>query len=82
MLEALKARVNGDEALVRRGRFLTTTFLLQFGEAAWLISIFEGRIVSVTPGPFVMPSSPLRCARRKRNGRNSWSNRRRPARTI
>ena len=56
MIEALKARVNGDEALVRRGRFLTTTFLLEVGPTAWLISIFEGRIVSVTQGPFVMPS--------------------------
>ncbi len=59
MIEALKARVNGDEALVRRGRYLTTTFLLEVGEAASLISIFEGRIRR------------LRCARRKRNGRNS-----------
>ena len=57
MIEALMARVNGDEALVRRGRFLTTTFLLEIGPSAWLISIFEGRVVSVTPGPFVMPSS-------------------------
>ena len=57
MIEALKARVNGDEALVRRGRFLSTTFLLEVGQTAWLISIFEGRIVSVTVGPFVMPSS-------------------------
>jgi len=57
MIEALRDRVNGDEALVRRGRFLSTTFLLEVGATAWLISIFEGRIVSVTPGPFVMPSS-------------------------
>jgi hypothetical protein len=57
MIEALKERVNGDEALVRRGRFLSTTFLLETGTTSWLISIFEGRIVSVTPGPFVMPSS-------------------------
>src|SRR5665213_1910481 len=57
MIETLAERVNGDEALVRRGRFLTTTFLLEVGTAAWLIAIFEGRIVSVTPGPFVMPSS-------------------------
>ena len=56
MIEALKARVNGDEALVRRGRYLTTTLLLEVGPTAWLIAIFEGRIVSVTPGPFVMPS--------------------------
>ena len=57
MIETLKARVNEDEALVRRGRFLTTTFLIEVGPTAWLISIFEGRVVSVTSGPFVMPSS-------------------------
>jgi hypothetical protein len=57
MIEALEARVNGDAALVRRGRYLTTTFLLEVGPKAWLIAIFEGKIVSVTPGPFVMPSS-------------------------
>ena|ERR1700688_4799952 len=57
MIETLQERVNGDETLVRRGRYLTTTFLLEIGSTAWLISIFEGRIVSVTSGPFVMPSS-------------------------
>ena len=57
MIEALKERVNADQALVRRGRFLTTTFLLEVGANAWLIAIYEGRIVSVTRGPFVMPSS-------------------------
>jgi hypothetical protein len=57
MIEMLEARVNGDEALVRRGRYLTTTFLLEVGPTGWLISIFEGRVMSVTPGPFVMPSS-------------------------
>jgi hypothetical protein len=57
MIEALEARVNGDAALVRRGRFLTTTFLLEVGPTAWLIQIFEGRVASVRRGPFVMPSS-------------------------
>jgi hypothetical protein len=57
MIEALKQRVNADEALVRRGRYVTTTFLLEVGRTPWRIAIFEGRIVSVTSGPFVMPSS-------------------------
>ena len=57
MIETLKERVNCDAGLVRRGRYLTTTFLLEIGAAVWLISIHEGRIVSVTKGPFVMPSS-------------------------
>ena len=57
MIEALKERVNGDAGLVRRGRYLTTSFLLEVGQTSWLISIFEGKIVAVTKGPFVMPSS-------------------------
>lgn len=57
MLEALKERVNQDAGLVRRGRYLTTTFLLQSGDTSFLISIFEGNVISVTRGPFVMPSS-------------------------
>src|SRR5262245_4985884 len=57
MLEALQERVNADAGLVRRGRYLTTTFLLQAGDTSWLVSIFEGRVISVTRGPFVMPSS-------------------------
>jgi hypothetical protein len=56
VIEALKERVNADEALVRRGRYLTTTFLLEIGDTVWLVSIFEGRVLSVTRGPFVMPS--------------------------
>ena len=31
MLEHLKEKVNGDAALTRRGRFLTTTFLIEVG---------------------------------------------------
>ncbi len=75
MIEALMARVNGDEALVRRGRFLTTTFLLESGQSAWLISIFEGRIVSVTPGPFVMPSSSFALRAPEEEWRKFWSKR-------
>lgn len=56
MIEGLKDRVNADEMLVKRGRFLSTTFLLEVGSTAWLVTIAEGRIVSVAKGPFVMPS--------------------------
>lgn len=57
MIEMLQERVNGDAGLVRRGRYLTTTFLLEVGPTAWLISIYDGRIVALRKGPFVMPSS-------------------------
>jgi hypothetical protein len=57
MIDTLKQRVNDDTGLVRRGRYLTTTFLLEIGSTAWLIAIHDGHVASVTKGPFVMPSS-------------------------
>ena len=56
MIEALAERVNGNAFLVRKGRFVSTTLLVEVGETTWLISIDSGRIASVTRGPFVMPS--------------------------
>ena len=48
--------MNADANLVRRGRFLSTTFLMEVGDQGYLVKIIEGRIVSVTPGPFVTPN--------------------------
>jgi hypothetical protein len=73
MIEALTARVNADEALVRRGRFLTTTFLLEVGQTAWLIQIFEGRVMSVARGPFVMPSSSFALRAPEEEWQKFWS---------
>jgi hypothetical protein len=56
MIEDLKNKVNADDKLVKRGRFLSTSFLLEVGATAWLVSIVEGRIASMVKGPFVMPS--------------------------
>ena len=75
MIETLKARVNDDEALVRRARFLTTTFLLEVGRTPWLIAIFEGKVVSVTPGPFVMPASSFSLRAPEHEWEKFWSSR-------
>jgi hypothetical protein len=75
MIETLEARVNGDEALVRRGRYLTTTFLLEVGQTRWLISIFEGKVVSVTSGPCVMPSSSFSLRASEQEWEKFWSSR-------
>src|SRR6201997_521048 len=75
MIQALEHRVNADEALVRRGRFLSTTFLLEVGKTAWLISIFEGRVASVTRGPFVMPSSSFALRAPEEEWQKFWSQR-------
>ena len=46
---------NADGALVRRGRFLEVTFLLEIGDSAYLIKIHRGRIEAIEPGPHVEP---------------------------
>ena len=56
MIEKLPELVNGDPVLLRRGRFLSTRFLVGVGEAEYLLDIREGRIERVMRGPFVMPS--------------------------
>ena len=56
MIEGVADLVNSDERLVRRGRFLSTTFMWGIGEVGYLVKIIEGRIISITPGPFVTPN--------------------------
>ena len=56
MLDRLPDLVNGNAALVRRGRFLSTTFLVEVGPQAWLVHVREGRIAAVEKGPFRMAS--------------------------
>jgi hypothetical protein len=65
MLENLAARVNADANLVRRGRHVNTTFLIAIDNTDHLIRVAEGKIVSITPGPFITPnySFALRAAR-------------------
>jgi pimeloyl-ACP methyl ester carboxylesterase len=56
MIERIPDLVNSDANLVRRGRYLSTTFMLGVGDQDYLVKIIEGRIVSITPGPFVTPN--------------------------
>jgi len=56
VLEKLPELVNGDPVLLRRGRFLSTRFLVGVGETEYLVDVREGRIERVERGPFVMPS--------------------------
>src|SRR4029078_11910319 len=56
MIERMADLVNADANLVRRGRFLSTTFLIEVGDQGYLVKIIEGRVVSITRGPFVTPN--------------------------
>jgi hypothetical protein len=71
-------KVNGDPALLRRGRFLTTRFLIEVGSAQWLVSIVDGRVASVTKGPFVMPSWSFALRASQQEWQQFWSSSPRP----
>jgi hypothetical protein len=60
MIDMLPELVNADAALVRRGRFLTTDFLVEVGDETFLVSVQEGRIAGVTRGG--APGRPWRFA--------------------
>ena len=54
VLDRLPDLVNGDASLVRRGRYCSTTFLVELGDTAWLVTVHEGRVTRVERGPFLM----------------------------
>jgi hypothetical protein len=54
VLERLAELVNADASLVRRGRYCSTTFLVETGTTAWLVTVHEGRVTRVERGPFLM----------------------------
>jgi hypothetical protein len=54
VLDRLPDLVNGDANLVRRGRYCSTTFLVEIGDTAWLVTVHEGRVTRVERGPFLM----------------------------
>jgi hypothetical protein len=56
MLDTIARLVNADEKLIRHGRFVDTTFLIAIDDDHTLIRVQEGRIASVTPGPFITPN--------------------------
>jgi hypothetical protein len=56
MIEHLPDLVNGDAALVRRGRTLTVDVLIEIGAAPYYLSIAAGRIARIERGPLLTRS--------------------------
>ena len=55
MIDSIPKHVNADANLVRRGRLIDTTFMIAIDETYYLVRIQEGRVIKVTPGPFITP---------------------------
>jgi hypothetical protein len=44
-----------DDWLAHRGRWVNVTFLLRKGDAEYLVTLRDGRVQRIAPGPHVMP---------------------------
>jgi hypothetical protein len=69
MIEQLADKVNANAALVRRGQYLDTTFLLQVGPDSWLVTIEKGRIAAVVRQTSTIGD----CAFALRASREAWT---------
>ena len=47
--------MNADANLVRRGRFVDTTFMVAVDDIYYLLRIQEGRVTKMAQGPFITP---------------------------
>jgi hypothetical protein len=54
MIERLAEVVNRDPAIVRWGREMHDTFMLEVGDTQYLVTVRAGLIEKVEKGPFVM----------------------------
>jgi hypothetical protein len=65
MIDSIPKHVNADARLVRRGRFVDTTFMIAIDDTYYLLRIQQGRVTKLTPGPFITPdySFALRASR-------------------
>jgi hypothetical protein len=65
MIDSIAKLVNADTNLVRRGRFVDTTFMIAIDDADYLIRVQDGRVTKITKGPFITPdySFALRASR-------------------
>lgn len=56
MLEQLPALVNGDDSLVRRGRYVTTDIMIEIDAQPYFVAIEHGRVTAIERGPAIMKS--------------------------
>ena len=53
MIERIPDLVNADPAIVRWGRHLNDSFMVEVGAQQYLLTVREGRVESVVKGPLV-----------------------------
>ena len=55
MLERLAEAANADPRVLRWGRAMSGTFMVEVGAEQWLVEVRDGCVEAVRKGPFTMP---------------------------
>ena len=54
VIETLPRLVNDDPAIVRWGRHMNETFMVEVGDTQFLLTVRDGKIEKIEKGPFTM----------------------------
>jgi len=54
VIERIPELVNNDPAIVRWGRGMNESFMVEVGDSQYVLTVREGRVEAVAKGPFVM----------------------------
>jgi hypothetical protein len=72
VIEKLPALVNADPAVVRWGRGMHETFMIEEGSTQFLLTVKDGKIEAVEQGPFVQRSWTFAIRASKEAWRKHW----------
>lgn len=74
MLDKLAGLVNDDPAIVRWGRHMHETFMVEVGSTQYLLTVRAGRLEPVEAGPFVMRSWRFAIRASRESWEKHWQN--------
>jgi hypothetical protein len=72
VIERIAELVNADPAIVRWGRHMNETLMLEVGDVQYLLTVRAGRIESVERGPFIMRSWRFAIRAKKAHWEKFW----------
>ena len=74
MIESIARLVNDDPAIVRWGRHMNETFMVEVGETQFLFTVDAGKIGKIEKGPFVQRAWRFAIRAREEAWAKFWQN--------
>jgi hypothetical protein len=72
VIEQIQGLVNADPSLMRWGRHMNETFMVEVGDIQYLLTVRDGRVEKVERGPFVMRAWRFAIRAKKEHWQKFW----------